>query len=528
MTRRKRPAAAGAGVARPAFPPPLDPIITMNAGGFIQSASESVEQVFGWTAVELLGQNVKVLVPEPRRSALDRYLDRYRHADKSASLQRTRRFAGVRKDGTPIQVELSMSRAELPTHDAKYFIGIFRDVTNQIDTSADTSVEQSRMQNLITEQTRALATANLRLQLSDRLASLGTLAAGLGHDMNNVLLPVRARLNALDHAGLAPAASRHIKALRRSIAYLQHLSDGLYLLAQSPESPRFAPEGEEHTNLADWWARMGPLLRKALPPHVKLQVTLPRGLPEVRIAQHWLTQALLNLIVNAGEAVSRGQKNASVRLRAQAVGTGREAAVRVSVSDNGRGMSPAIQRRAFDPFFTTKAREMGTGLGLPLVRNVASRAGGNVEISSRLGHGTTVDLMLRAAGARARKKGAAGASQRTAALSIADHRTAALVTQILLGAGVRVCEGNGATPGNADMWITRPSRGLLADAQRWHNRADGRAIVLLGDPSGPTRDQWLRLGASIIEMPTDFETMRHTIVQAAQGRTKTSIAKEDA
>jgi C4-dicarboxylate-specific signal transduction histidine kinase len=136
---------------------------------------------------------VKVLIPEPRRSDLDRYLDRYRHADKTKVLNRTRRFSAVRKDGTSIQIELSMSRADLPVHAAPFFIGIIRDVSQQIDVGPETAGERSRLQQLITEQTRALATANLRLHLADRLASLGTLAAGLGHDMNSVLLPVRAR-----------------------------------------------------------------------------------------------------------------------------------------------------------------------------------------------------------------------------------------------------------------------------------------------------------------------------------------------
>src|SRR4029453_8143125 len=107
-----------------------------------------------------------------------------------------------------------------------------------------------RLQHLITEQTRALATANLRLHLADRLASLGTLAAGLGHDMNNVLLPVRARLNALEDAGITGAALAHVTAVRRSIAYLQHLSDGLHFLALDPDGPGVAYDGEGITDLA--------------------------------------------------------------------------------------------------------------------------------------------------------------------------------------------------------------------------------------------------------------------------------------
>ena len=242
-----------------------DPIITMDAGGIIQSASDSVEQVFGWTPAELFGVNVNVLIPEPRRSALDRYLDRYRQASRAKALQRTRQFDAVRKDGSAIQIELSVSRADLPLQSAPFFIGIIRDVGRRIDVSADSVEARSRLQQLITEQTRALATANLRLHLTDRLASLGTLAAGLGHDMNNVLLPVRARLNAIEHAGMSGAAHTHLTAVRRSLAYLQQLSDGLHFLAIDPDGPGTAAYASGVTDLSGWWRQVGVLLRKSLP-----------------------------------------------------------------------------------------------------------------------------------------------------------------------------------------------------------------------------------------------------------------------
>lgn len=270
----------------------------MNGGGVIQSASDSVEHVFGWTPTELLGKNVKVLVPEPRRSDLDRYLDRYRNGDQTTTLQRTRRFDAVRKDGKVIQIELSMSRADLPVHAAPFFIGIIRDVSNHIDVGPITKGERARLLHLVTEQTRALATANLQLHLTDRMVSLGTLAAGLGHDMNNVLLPVRARLNALEHAGIPSAALAHVTAVRRSISYLQHLSDGLHFLALDPEGLAVVHDRDSHTDLAKWWGQVGSLMRNALPPHVKLKTSFGARLPAVKIAGHWLTQAVLNLIVN--------------------------------------------------------------------------------------------------------------------------------------------------------------------------------------------------------------------------------------
>jgi PAS domain S-box-containing protein len=494
----------------------LDPIITMNAGGIIQSASDSVEQVFGWTPAELHGRNVKVLIPEPRRSALDRYLDRYRLADRSKATHRTRRFDAMRKDGSAIQIELSMSRADLPMYCAPYFIGIIRDISREIDVSSHSSGERSRLRDLITEQTRALATAHLRLYLADRLASLGTLAVGLGHDINNVLLPIRARLDALEHTGMTAAARGHVTAVRHSISYLQNLSDGLHFLALDPDERTSDQAGS--TSLAHWWSQVGPLLRKALPRHVVLRASLSVRLPEVRITTIRLTQAILNLIVNAGEAIPEGSRRALVRIWASAAKDGRT--VRLGVTDTGRGMAPGVQRRAFDMFFTTKARGMGTGMGLPLARKVVERAGGSIELISKPGSGTKVVLTL-----PAMTRGATGADvsspeKRTACVSVRDHRAAALISQILIGAGALVMSADVGALAKSNLWVTEPTPGALGAAQRWRRRRNERVVVLLGAPPKHTRKRWAAIGAMVIHPPDDFEAIRHilgTAVAAGPG-----------
>ncbi|MBS0195493.1 MAG: PAS domain S-box protein [Planctomycetes bacterium] len=497
--------------------PILDPIITMNAGGDIQSASDSIEQVFGWTPTELAGRNVKILIPEPRRSDLDRYLDRYRHADKKGTLQRSRLFDALRKDGTAFQIELSVSRADLPVRGAPYFIGIIRDVSHRIEVGVDTIEEHSRMQQLITAQTRALATANLRLQLADRLASIGTLAAGLGHDMNNVLLPVRARLNAIEHAGIPVTALNHVKAVRRSVAYLQHLSDGLHFLAVDPDGPGIAKDGAGTTDLVSWWNHVGVLLRKAVPARVKIRTSIPHGLPSVRIAPHWLTQAMLNLIVNAGEAISVGRRAAKIHIWADTTEDGET--VRLGVTDNGRGMTRTVQRRALDLFFTTKARSMGTGLGLPLARKVAVRAGGDIGIKSEPGKGTTVLLQLPAIRVPRTKSGIT--VKRSAGVTVRDHRAAALVSQVLLQSGFTPRSVPAGRPGKADLWITEPTAAAL-EAAKSRKKCSDRCIILLGKPSARTESAWVLLGATFIDTPDDFEAIRHSIGQCVQGLQETS------
>src|ERR1043166_4044168 len=102
----------------------LHPIITIDFRGIIQSASNSVERVFGWTPAELVGRNVSVLMPEPHHSAHDGYLAHYRDTGKTNILNRPRRFDAIRKDGTLFPMELSVSRAEATGQGPPLFVGI--------------------------------------------------------------------------------------------------------------------------------------------------------------------------------------------------------------------------------------------------------------------------------------------------------------------------------------------------------------------------------------------------------------------
>lgn len=489
----------------------LDPIITMDEGGVIRSASDSVQQVFGWTPNELFGRNVKMLIPEPRRSALDKYLDRYRNADKTSSLKRYQRFDAIRKDGTVFQIELSMSRAELPVHSAPFFIGIVKDVSRLIDVGRESSNDRSRLHELIVEQTRALATAHLRLQLADRMAALGTLAAGLGHDLNNVLLPVRARLDALEHVRSVTMARTHLKAIRVQIAYLQSLSDGLHALMLDPDSSNGDSDAVGTTPLRQWWMQLGPLLRKAVPKRVSITASFSSKLPDVNIAPQWLTQAMLNLIVNAGEAIPAG-RNGTIRIRGDVAHNGR--VVRIAVQDNGIGMSREVQRRALDLFFTTKSRSMGTGLGLPLARKVALRAGGELTLSSVVGKGTIVGLELPASREPVKAVRGKVLRRKLAMVSFVNKRVAALIGQVLMSAGFTVTPSSTKGPGDADIWVTLPTPEALKTAIRWRKKRSRAAIVLVGQSARKWRTNWENLGVFTLSDANDVGAIRSVLGQA--------------
>jgi PAS domain S-box-containing protein len=490
----------------------LHPIITIDQRGTIQSASRAVERVFGWKPAELLGQNVSMLMPEPHRSAHDSYLSRYRETGHTTILNRPRRFEAIRRSGEIFPIELSVSRADLPGDGPPLFVGIIRDLSSPEDRAAGQQ-DLTRLQALVTEQTRALQAAHLRLRMADRLASIGTLAAGLGHDMNNVLLPVRARLNALralskTNPGLPPGATEHIDSIRKSVAYLQQLADGLHFLAMDPDMDGDAHRGET-TDLRKWWGQTGPLLSKAVRKGVRVTASIPAHLPEVAAAPHRLTQAMLNLVVNASEAIpaDRKRREGRVRIWAKAESQHNRPFVRLAVTDNGQGMSEEVKRRAFEMFFTTKVRGLGTGLGLALVHKVALGSGGRVEIESELDKGTTVAILLPAT-----SKADAAADAPAVAISMADGRAAALISQVIESAGAATHDG---TPKHGvRIWIV-DAEGIAPDkVGRWKDANPGVQVVLIGKPPPASADQWRTLASSVVYDPSNFESLRATIGRA--------------
>lgn len=238
-----------------------------------------------------------------------------------------------------------------------------------------------------------------RMRTTDRMASIGMLGAGLGHDMQNLLLPLRAHLNAIaagERASVTPQHGPHIEALRRGFDHLQHLSDSLHLLAS--EEPVSETELGLETAVAGWWAQFEPLFRCAMPRRTKLDVRIALDLPAVTVSGHLLTRAMLNLLTNSARAITARLEQlkhggcVSVEMSAESNALGDW--VRLSVTDNGIGMTPEVQRRATEAFFTTRNGGKGSGLGLSFVSRVVQDHGGRLEIESEPGAGTTMTMVL--------------------------------------------------------------------------------------------------------------------------------------
>jgi PAS domain S-box-containing protein len=507
--------ASDASWERAALAAALDPVVTIDSSGTIHSASDSVYRVLGWTPMELTGKNVSILMPEPHRSAHDGYLVKYHQTGQTNILNRPRRFDAQRKDGSIVPIELCVSRAEVLGTSMPLFVGIIRDMTATAHAERSREEERVRSQQLLAEQTAALQSAHLRLRMADRMASIGTLAAGLGHDMNNVLLPVRARLNALkagSEAGRLSTTDHHqIEEIAKSVAYLQQLADGLHFLSLDPDTQEDVRGGGATTDLHQWWSHVGGLLSKAVPHHVQVQASIPESLPRIGVAAHRLTQAVLNLVVNAGEAIpdpsQRKRRQGTVRVWADATNGSAGPRVRLGVTDNGSGMTQDVKQRAFEIFFTTKPRGLGTGLGLALVRTIADQAGGKVEIESAPGRGTTVILELPVASRIAPR---AHERSRVATISLDDGRASAFIRALLESAGVRLHPNHA----EADLWIIDPARTSPGDAQAWVRSRPGARVVLFGRPTAGTEPAWNLAQVLVIEEVRSVESIRSSLLLA--------------
>jgi signal transduction histidine kinase len=259
---------------------------------------------------------------------------------------------------------------------------------------------------LVLRRTKALyaevdrrAKAEESLRQSQRLEAIGHLTGGVAHDFNNLLTIIIGNLEALQRQ-MAGAEAQLVRRLDRAMHGATRAATlTKRLLAFSRQQP-LSPVPIDVNNLLNGLAEF---LRRALGEHVSLEVVGSGGLWPVEVDATELESALVNLAVNARDAMPNGGKltieasntyldEAYCRTHGE-VGPGQY--VLISVSDTGAGMSRAVLERAFEPFYTTKPSGQGTGLGLSQVYGFVKQSGGHINLYSEIGHGTTAKIYLR-------------------------------------------------------------------------------------------------------------------------------------
>jgi two-component sensor histidine kinase len=315
------------------------------------------------------------------------------------------------------------------------------------------------------------------------MASLGTLAAGLGHDLANLLLPIRMRLDAIECPGEKGAAAEDIGAIREALKYLQRLSEGMRLLAQDPESGSGTNEALE---IRAWWRDVERVIRSVVPREIELNADIPDVPLRVPVARHRLTQAVFNLVQNSVEAMSgRGSGRVQVwakRLSAESSAAGAPA-VQVGVTDDGPGMSGEVLARCFEPYFSTKGRAISTGMGLGLVRAVVERSGGKIIATSTPNQATTFVLEFPESVGPDRSGASGRHGAPRAAVALVEGRTSAHARMILRSFGFDVTEGPPQrAPSPPVLWLTdRAEIDSLADFVR---DSSSRHVLVYDSGSG--------------------------------------------
>ncbi len=461
-----------------------DAVISKDLDGVVTWCNRGAEKLFGYAADELVGQPGRILIPEELREEEARMLDRIKSGLHVEHFETVRR----RKNGSLVDVSISLS----PVRDATgRVIGaskIARDISERRRAEHELRQHREHLAQLVQERTAELRESHDRLRQADRLASIGTLAAGLGHDMGNLLLPVRMRLDALDQVALPAEAREDLAAISSACEYLNRLSQGLRLLAMSPDK---ASEPGESTTLTRWWEETYPFLRSVVSAEVSLAASIGSDVPDVAIAPHVFTQIVFNLVQNAADAL-RGRRDGKILMTAN---RGVEVGfVAIEVSDNGPGMSEETRNRCLEPFFTTKTRSISTGLGLALVSGAVRSAGGQMEIQTSPGQGALFRMLLPEVSKVATCPTEQGNSPQRARVDVADLRTSAYIATILKGMGLEVDSGRWSEADRHELAVV-DARGMpgerIEEFLRQHQR---RLVVVLGDGmDGVKSDRIVRL-----------------------------------
>lgn len=338
-----------------------DAFIFIDHRAHVLAFNAAAERIFGYSASEVVGRKVNMLMPEPYRGEHDGYIERYEQTGEARAIGRIRMVQGQRRSGEIFPIELSVTKVGVD--DEARYAAFIRDIS-----------EKTRLRERLLEQ--------------ERLVAIGTTSAKFAHEVGNPLNGMLMNLQLIQRrirkgaavSALVPLVERvehEVRRLGGLLGEFRSMSRRQSFVFEAV-SPGVVLEefAGAHRHL---YASMG----------VRMEVTSEDGLPDVHVDREKLTQVLLNLVKNAAEAMA-DQGSGVIDLRARAEESEAGPTVVLQVKDTGCGIPDDVD--IFEPFVTTKSQ--GTGLGLPVVRQIVAGHGGELTYRSQPGEGTTFMIRL--------------------------------------------------------------------------------------------------------------------------------------
>jgi PAS domain S-box-containing protein len=347
-------------------------IFMLSPAGVVTSWNIGAERIKGYSQAEIVGEHFsRFYTDEDKAAGLPAQI----LAAAAKTGRAEREGWRLRKDGSRFWAHVVVDAIRDAEGSLIGFAKVTRDITERKEAAA------------------ALEKANAALFQAQKMEAIGRLTGGVAHDFNNLLAVLSNGLQVLAIQSPTPVHRKMIEGMRRAI------ERGAALTQQLLSFARQQPLQAEVHDLNELIREFGPMLSRAGNRSTHVELALQPGETFALVDAARFEAALLNLVVNAVDAMPSGGTVTIVTATVEADANMTPALtqghyVRISVSDTGTGMSGDVLAQAFEPFFTTKQPGKGTGLGLSQVYGFITQSGGNVHLSSEVGKGTTVDLYL--------------------------------------------------------------------------------------------------------------------------------------
>ncbi|MFN8392558.1 MAG: PAS domain S-box protein [Bdellovibrionota bacterium] len=364
-----------------------DAIIGNSLDGVVESWNAGAATLFGYTPLEIIGKTLRgVLVPRERQQEFDELMERVRRGEQVNNFETVH----IRKNGHRLVVSLTVS----PIRDQNGGIvgasSIARDVTKRVEIERELALHRDHLENVIQERTQALLQSREKLRQSERLASIGALAAGIAHEINNpigaIMLCADNALNRRDTLTNLPEA---LNLLERTCQKVLGNARRCGLIVKGILQFSRKQATEKRPCDINSIARTAiQLITESLDMRGnEIHCDLDEGLPPCPVNQVEIEQVFVNLVKNALESTTE-----NVRVDVSTRRT--DHSVSIIVQDNGPGMSDEQQQHIFDPFFTTRQQQGGTGLGMSIVHGIVVDHNGSIDVSSKVGEGSRITIQL--------------------------------------------------------------------------------------------------------------------------------------